>query len=84
MNEFKVLSVKDVSFVDDRGKDVSGQQLWLLGQTQEPGWRDGYEVIKAWIPDGDPRENLVADLQLDDRVYVEFSRRGKVTTICPA
>lgn len=85
MNEFKVLSVKEVSFEDDRtGKPVTGQQLWLCGQTNEPGWLDGYEVVKAWIPDGDPREALVSTLQRDEIVIVEFSRRGKVTTICRA
>lgn len=81
MNEFKVLAVKDVFFKDDRGNQVSGIQLWLCGQTNEPGWLDGYEVIKAWIPEGDPRLDVVADLRHDDYVAVDFSRRGKVISI---
>lgn len=78
MNEFKVLAIKTVSFTDDRGKLVSGYQLWLYGQTYEPGWQDGYEVLKAWIPDESELADLVADLSVGTNVTVKFSRRGKV------
>lgn len=80
MNEMKVLTVRDVSFKDDAGKQVSGQQLWLIGETAEVGW-NGWEVLKLWIPDGNPLEGIVADLKHDDVVLVEFNRRGKPQNI---
>lgn len=83
MNEMKVLTVRDVSFKDDAGKLVSGQQLWLIGETTENGW-NGWEVMKAWIPDGSPLENVVSELCHDDVVMVEFNRRGKIQSIAKA
>lgn len=83
MNEMKVLTVRDVSFKDDNGKQVSGQQLWLIGATAEDGW-NGWEVLKLWIPDGNPLESIVSELKHDDDVLVEFNRRGKAQNIVRA
>lgn len=82
-NRFKVLTVRDVQFKDDRtGEVVSGQQLWVCGESLEDGW-NGWEVIKIWIPDRDSREDIVAVLQHDDIVELEFNRRGKAVRIDP-
>lgn len=83
MHEFKVLTVRDINFVDDRKNEVSGQQLWLCGQTADDGW-NGWEVLKLWIPDGSPLEQAVSQLKHDDIVLIEFNRRGKPQTIVPA
>lgn len=80
MNEMKVLTVRTVSFVDDAGTRISGQQLWLVGPTAENGW-NGWEVMKAWIADGSPLEVAVSELRHDDEVLVEFNRRGKIQSI---
>ena len=82
MNEMKVLTVRDVSFTDDRGKEVSGQQLWLIDPTNEAGW-NGWEVLKLWIPDDSPLRQVVCDLKHDDMILVEFNRRGKPAQIVP-
>lgn len=47
MNEvFEVLTVRDLDFKDDRGKDVVGMQLWLIRETDEKAW-NGFEVLKV-------------------------------------
>lgn len=79
-NTFKVLTVRDVEFKDDRNNQVKGQQLWLLGETEEPEW-NGHEIIKLWIPDGHELENKVTELSHGDDVIIEFNRRGKPTKI---
>ena len=76
MNEFKVLTVRDISFTDDRGKEVSGMQLWVCGETADKEW-NGWEVVKIWIPDGHVLEGIVASLKHDDLIFIEFNRRGK-------
>lgn len=81
MNEFKVLSKKSVNFTDDRGRPVIGTQLYLIGQTHEPGWEDGWEVLKAWLSSDSPLVDIVAVLQHDDQVLIDFSRRGKVIDV---
>lgn len=83
MNEMKVLTVRDVFFEDNNGKQVSGQQLWLIAPTAEEGW-NGWEVLKLWIADGSPLEAVVSNLKHDDTVMVEFNRRGKAQQIVPA
>lgn len=80
MNKFKVLTVKDVEFTDDHDKLVKGMQLWLCGETDEEAW-NGWEVVKVWVPDGSPLEDIVSMLKHDDEVLVEFNRRGKAYKI---
>lgn len=81
MNEFKVLGIKEVNFTDEQGKPISGCQLFLIGQTHEPGWREGYEVLKTWISADGDLAPVVAGLCHDDHVLVDFSRKGKVIGI---
>lgn len=80
MDEFRVLTVRDLNFKDDTGNQVAGQQLWLCGQTQDPGW-NGWEVLKVWIPDGHELSSTVAELRHDDVILIEFNRRGKPRSI---
>lgn len=80
MNKFKVLTVKDVEFTDDHDKLVKGMQLWLCGETDEEAWH-GWEVLKIWVPDGSPLEDIVAMLKHDDEIMVEFNRRGKAVKV---
>ena len=51
MFECKVLTVRDLDFLDDNKRPVKGQQLWVLAESAEPQW-NGYEVAKIWFPDG--------------------------------
>lgn len=81
MNEFKVLAIKKISFKDDRGIPVSGSQVWLYGQTGEPGWVEGYEIVKAWISDTADLADIASDLIPGLLVNVKFSRRGRVIDI---
>lgn len=83
MYECKVLTVRDLDFVDDRGKPVVGQQLWVLGESVEPQW-NGWEVVKIWIPDGHALETVVSQLQLNDMIKIQFDRRGKPISIVKA
>lgn len=76
MYEFKVLTVRDLDFLDDNGRPVKGQQLWVLGESVEPQW-NGWEVAKVWIPDGHALEVVVSQLRLNDMIKVQFDRRGK-------
>lgn len=80
MNKFKILTVRDVEFKDDNDKLVKGMQLWVCGETEEEAW-NGWEVIKIWVPDGSPLEDIVAMLKHDDDVLIEFNRRGKAVKI---
>lgn len=80
MFEFEVLTVRDLDFTDDRGKPVSGQQLWLISVSPEPEW-NGHEVSKVWIPDGHKLESDVAQLQHGDKIGIQFDRRGKPVSI---
>lgn len=77
MNEqFEVLTVRDLDFKDDRGKDVVGMQLWLIRVTDEKSW-NGYEVLKVWIPDGHKCESAVSELKRGDMIQISWDRRGK-------
>ena len=76
MYEFEVLTVRDLDFEDDRGKQVSGMQLWLIGSSVDPAW-NGWEVVKIWIPTDHKLESDVAQLKRDDQIRVGFDRRGK-------
>ena len=77
MNEqFEVLTVRDLDFKDDRGKDVVGMQLWLIRETDEKSW-NGCEVLKVWIPDGHRCESEVAELKRGDMIQITWDRRGK-------
>lgn len=76
MFECKVLTVRDLDFVDDNKRPVKGQQLWVLAESAEPQW-NGYEVAKIWFPDGHALETTVSQLRLNDKIQVQFDRRGK-------
>lgn len=78
--KFEVLTVRDISFEDDSGRQVEGMQLWLIGETQDKAW-NGWEVLKVWI---DSKSKLVSDVQQlrrGDHVQVSFNRRGKAEMI---
>ena len=78
--KFEVLTVRDINFKDDQGKEVTGYQLWLLEASQDPKWH-GYEVTKLWIPCGSPLESSVQQLRHGDQVNIVFNRRGKAESI---
>lgn len=78
--QFEVLTVRDLDFKDQSGKDVSGMQLWVIGATSETSW-NGYEVTKMWIPSGSALESNVMQLKRGDQINVTFNRRGKPETI---
>lgn len=80
MFEFKVLTVRDLDFKDQDGRPIKGQQLWCLGQSNDPQW-NGWEVVKIWIQDGNPLETTVSQLRINDMIKVQFDRRGKPLTI---
>ena len=80
MEEFEVLTVRDLDFEDDRGKEVSGMQLWLINSTDVESW-NGWEVSKLWIPTGSEFEDVVCELVRGDKVLIEFNRRGRPKTI---
>ena len=80
MNKFKVLTVRDISFTDEHGKDVEGMQLWVCGESPDEGW-NGWEVVKIWVPAGSKLEDITAMLNHDDDVMIEFNRRGKAVQI---
>lgn len=78
--KFEVLTIRDISFNDDKGKHVDGMQLWLIGETDDESW-NGWEVIKIWVPEGSNLESDVVDLHRGDHVQVSFDRRGKAKMI---
>lgn len=78
--QFEVLTVRDLDFQDQSGKDVAGMQLWVIGATEEKAW-NGYEVTKLWIPSGSRLESTVLQLRRGDQINVTFNRRGKPETI---
>ena len=80
MYKYKVLTVRDLDFLDDNKRPVKGQQVWVLGESADPQW-NGWEVVKIWIPDGHSMETVVSQLQLNDMIEVQFDRRGKPVTI---
>lgn len=80
MYMYKVLTVRDLDFLDDNKRPVKGQQLWALSESSDPQW-NGWEVVKIWIPDGHSMETLVSQLHLDDMIEVQFDRRGKPVSI---
>lgn len=80
MNQYKVLTVRDIEFTDDSNKTVKGMQLWVCGETTDEGW-NGWEVVKIWVPDGSKLEDIVAMLKHDDTVMIEFNRRGKAVKV---
>lgn len=80
MYMYKVLTVRDLDFLDDHKRPVKGQQLWVLGESSDPQW-NGWEVVKIWIPDGHSMETVVSQLRVNDMISVQFDRRGKPVTI---
>ena len=80
MVQFKVLTVRDVSFRDDSGKQVEGLQLWCSSSSDSPGWR-GIEIVKLWIPADSIFVNLVDSLKPDTLLDITFNRFGKPANI---
>lgn len=80
MVEYKVLTVRDVSFTDDKGKEVQGLQLWCSSPSDAPGWR-GVEVMKLWIPSDSIFVNTVDALKPDNLLNITFNRFGKPSSI---
>ena len=80
MYTYKVLTVRDLDFLDDNKRPVKGMQLWCLGESADPQW-NGWEVVKIWIPDGHAMETVVSQLRPGDVIDVQFDRRGKPVTI---
>lgn len=78
--KFEVLTVRDLDFQDQSGKPVSGMQIWVIGETSDPGW-NGWEVTKLWISSGSSLESTAAILKRGDLIDVAFNRRGKPETI---
>lgn len=78
MNEFKVLAVKDVNFVNDQDEQIQGLQFWILGQTTDSSWITGTETMKIWIPYGHQLEVTVRSLRSGDSVWINFNNRGKI------
>lgn len=78
--KFEVLTVRDISFQDDKGRQVEGMQLWLTGQTDDKSW-NGWEVLKIWV---DAKSSMAPDvhqLRRGDHVQVTFDRRGRAQMI---
>ena len=80
MIQFKVLTVRDVSFKDDSGKQVEGLQLWCSCPSDSPGWR-GIEIVKIWIPADSIFVDLVDSLKPDTVLGITFNRFGKPANI---
>lgn len=80
MVEFKVLTVRDVSFTDSSGKQVEGLQLWCSSPSDAPGWR-GIEVLKIWIPSDSIFVNTVDALKPGQILDITFNRFGKPSSI---
>lgn len=79
--KFKVLTIRDIRFKDkESDREVSGMQLWLLGQTSDPAWR-GYEVLKLWISSDSQMASDVHQLRHGDEVQISFGRNGKPRSI---
>ena len=78
--EFRVLTVRDLDFLDDSKKQVKGMQLWLIRETDDKSW-NGYEVLKVWIPDGHRCEADVTALTHGDMIQITWDRRGKPVKI---
>lgn len=74
--KFEVLTIRDISFTDQSGRQVEGMQLWLIGESQDKSW-NGYEVLKVWIDAKSPMVSDVQQLRRGDFVQVNFNRRGK-------
>ena len=77
---FEVLTVRDISFQDDKGRKVEGMQLWLIGETQDKSW-NGWEVLKIWVDSSSPMAVDVHQLRRCDHVQVSFDRKGKARSI---
>lgn len=80
MVEFKVLTVRDVSFRDDTGKQVEGMQLWCSAPSDSPGWR-GIEILKIWIPADSIFVDTVNMLKPGMVLDITFNRYGKPSSI---
>lgn len=80
MQEFKVLTVRDVSFKDDKGHQVEGMQLWCSTPSSDAGWR-GSEILKIWISSDSAFVGTVDCLKEGDMIHISFNRYGKPQTI---
>lgn len=77
---FEVLTVRSLNFEDQNGNPVVGNQLWLIHDTDEPGWH-GHEVLKVWIPKGHSQEPAVFSLKHGDLIQITWNRHGKPALI---
>ena len=77
MAKSKVLSVKHVSFVDDKsGELIVGRQLWLLTPTKDPEW-NGYAAEKLWFPEKHEMYDMVGGLTYGTELLIDYNRKGK-------
>lgn len=76
MNDFEVLTLRDIDFTDDKGNRVVGKQLYVQGLNNENGWHD-YEVVKFWFPDNHRLMKTVSGLKHGDIVTIRFNYRGR-------
>lgn len=83
MNEFEVLTVRDINFTNDQQQTVIGVQLWVCSPTVEPGW-NGWEVSKIWIPGDHGLYSNVKMLEHGDKVNIVFNHKGKPESIALA
>lgn len=80
MQEFKVLTVREVSFTDKDNRQVEGLQLWCSSPSDAPGWR-GTEVLKIWIPSDSIFVHTVDALKPGMVLDITFNRYGKPSSI---
>lgn len=77
MAKSKVLTVRDLSFSDERtGELIEGRQLWLLTPTKDPDW-NGYEVEKVWLKINHELYETVGQLRHGMEVMIDYNRKGK-------
>lgn len=76
MKTYKVLTIRELNFMDQTGKPVSGYQVWLETQTDETGW-NGYEILKIWVARGSRLESVVVSLIRGDELTISFTQRGR-------
>ena len=80
MFECEVLTVRDVNFKDQTGKEVVGSKLYVIAECNENGW-NGYEIADFWFGDGHVLESFVSSLTHGDKIIIEFNRKGRPSHI---
>lgn len=81
MNEYQVLGIKSVNFVNDQGEVIAGKQLWLSGTVGDSSWLEGIEVFKSWVKEGSNLDLKVTSLHVGDIISCVTDRKGRVTDI---